>query len=276
LTLREALIQATRRLEYHLISNPRLTADVLLAHCLSVNRTYLYTHDERELLHHESRRFEDAVDERISGVPVQYIVGQQEFYGRCFVVNPAVLIPRPETEFIIESALEVTSPSAAIIDVGTGSGAIGVTLALELPKATVFATDVSPDALRVAKLNASQLGANIHFACADVLEGLAGPFDFVLCNPPYVSVNDTARLQREVRDYEPHVALFAAEDGLAVFRRLVPSAEKRLKPGGHLIVEIGITMEQRVLGLFGDRWESVRSRPDLQGIPRTIVARLKP
>jgi release factor glutamine methyltransferase len=274
LTIREALHQAIERLEYHHISSPRLNAEVLLAHCLSVDRTYLYTHDDRQLQENESEAFEGILYDRVSGVPVQYIVGRQEFYGRYFTVNPAVLIPRPETEFIVESVLEVkTSPDPAIIDVGTGSGCIGVTLALELPEATVFATDVSMDALQVARRNATELGASVNFACADLLDGIGGQFDFIASNPPYVSRSETSRLQREVREHEPHVALFANDDGLAMFRRLVPAAELLLKPGGHLIMEIGITMEERVLSLFGKSWDNPKSRPDLQGIPRTIVAR---
>ena len=276
MTLRETLAQGIQRLEQHGVSSPRLNAEVMLAHCLSVEKTYLYTHDDRELRDEESQSFEDALYDRISGVPVQYIVGRQEFYGRYFTVNPAVLIPRPETEFIVESVLEVNgSANPTIIDVGTGSGCIAVTLALELPEATVFATDVSLEALHVARQNASQLAARVDFAGADLLDGIGGRFDFIVSNPPYVSYAETSRLQREVREHEPHVALFAPDDGLAMFRRLVPSAEGLLKPGGHLIMEIGIGLEQRILSLFGDRWESSRSRPDLQGIPRTIVAKLK-
>ena len=275
MTLRETLVQGIQRLEQHGVSSPRLNAEVMLAHCLSVEKTYLYTHDDRELRDEESQSFEDALYDRISGVPVQYIVGRQEFYGRYFTVNPAVLIPRPETEFIVESVLEVkSSANPTIIDVGTGSGCIAVTLALELPEATVFATDVSLEALHVARQNASQLAARVDFAGADLLDGIGGRFDFIVSNPPYVSYAETSRLQREVREHEPHVALFAPDDGLAMFRRLVPSAEKLLKPGGYLIMEIGIGLEERILALFGDRWEFSRSRPDLQGIPRTIVARL--
>ena len=276
MTLREALTQAITRLERHYVSSARLNAEVLLAHCLSVDKTYLYTHDDRELNDQELQAFEDALYERVSGVPVQYIVGRQEFFGRYFEVTPAVLIPRPETEFIVESVLEAnTRMDPAIIDVGTGSGCISVTLALELAKPRVFATDVSMDALFVARNNSRQLGAQVEFACADLLDGIGGEFDFIVSNPPYVSYQETSRLQREVREHEPHVALFASDDGLALFRRIVPSAEMLLKPGGRLIMEIGIGMEDRTRGLFGNRWTSVQVRPDLQGIPRTIVAQWK-
>jgi len=276
LTLRDALRQAAAQLERHGVSSPRLNADVLTAHCLSVDKTYLYTHDERELSPEEAQRLEDFVYERISGVPVQYIVGRQEFFGRYFTVNPAVLIPRPETEFIVEAVLEI-GPSAGtrIIDVGTGSGCIGVTLALELPEAHVTMTDVSFEAVRVARLNAANLGATVSVACMDLLDAATGTFDFVVSNPPYVSRKETSRLQVEVREHEPEVALYGDDDGLAAYRRLIPDAERLLRPGGYFIAEMGFDMEDRVLSLFGSRWEKLPTKADLQGIPRTVCARLR-
>jgi release factor glutamine methyltransferase len=272
-TLREALLQGVERLERHRVSSPRLNAEVLLGHCLSVDRTYLYTHDERVLSPDECDAFESALYDRISGVPVQYIVGRQEFYGRYFVVTPAVLIPRPETEYIVEAVLErKPAAEATIIDVGAGSGCIGVTLALELPQTRVTIADVSLDALRVAKANAERLGARVGIVCMDVVDAVSNQFDFVVSNPPYVSPSDTSRLQREVREHEPHVALFAADDGLSVIRRLIPAAACMLRLGGHLIMEIGFGMEERVLGLFGPEWEKLPTKADLQGIPRTIIA----
>jgi release factor glutamine methyltransferase len=274
LTLRDALRQAAERLQRHGVSSPRLNAEVLIAHCLSVDKTYLYTHDERELTSGESQKLEEFVYERISGVPIQYIVGRQEFFGRYFTVNPAVLIPRPETEFIVEAMLELGPPAGSrIIDVGTGSGCIGVTLALELADVHVTLTDLSLDALRVARLNADNLGASVSIACMDLLDAAHGPFDFIVSNPPYVSRKESSRLQIEVREHEPDVALYGDDDGLAAFRRLAPTAELLLRPGGYLIAEMGFGMEARVLGLFGDAWEKLPTRKDLQGIPRTICVR---
>jgi release factor glutamine methyltransferase len=270
-------MDGARRLEMHRVSNPRLSAEVLLAHCLSVDRTFLYTHDERLLTEAETRSFEEAIYDRISGVPVQYIVGRQEFYGRYFSVNPAVLIPRPETEAIVEAVLKLrNSPAPAILDVGTGSGCIGVTLAIELPSAHVTITDVSCDALLVAKANAVRLGARVDIACMDLLDAIgtnSSAFDFIVSNLPYVSPADLSNLQPEVREHEPHVALFASDNGLALIQRFIPAAERLLKPGGYLILEIGIGMAPRVMNLLGSRWEAAEARPDLQGIPRTIVAR---
>jgi release factor glutamine methyltransferase len=272
--IREALRNATERLENHRVSSPRLNAEVILAHCLEVDKTYLYTHDDRTLGDVEFQKIEDALYERISGVPVQYIVGRQEFYGRYFTVNPDVLIPRPETEFIVEAVLDLHPPSgSSIIDVGTGSGCVGLTLALEIPEAQVTITDVSYAALLTAKSNAVQLGARASIVCMDLLEALRGQFDIIVSNPPYVSHEETSRLQIEVREHEPHVALFGEENGLAVYRKLIPSAERALKPGGYLIMEIGAGLEPRVLELFGSEWMLLPTRKDLQGIPRTISAR---
>jgi len=273
-TLREALLEATHRLELQRISNPRLCAEVLLSHFLKVDRTYLYAYDDRILTEADYDLLENAVYERINGVPVQYIVGHQEFYGRDFMVNPSVLIPRPETEFIIESVLETKPlPAARMIDVGTGSGCIAVTLALEFPEAIVFATDISEDALRVANQNATGLQAHVRFVCMDLLDAVSGNFDFVVSNPPYVKRGDLERLQREVRDHEPHVALFSPEGETEIYRRLIQSASGLLNPGGYLITEIGYAMEDAVLDLLQNGWERLPTRRDLQEIPRTIIAR---
>jgi release factor glutamine methyltransferase len=280
-TIREALRSAAERLELHHITNARLTAELVLAHVLSVEREYLYSHDDRLLSEQELQMLEERLYDRISGVPLQYIVGRQEFYGRYFRVNPAVLIPRPETEYIVEAVLETQGtpglpPSPlSIVDVGTGSGCIAVTLALELPGTQVFAADVSFEALLVASENAASLGAPVRFVCMDVLDAIQAKFDFIVSNPPYVRRGEISRLQREVREHEPHIALFSPMDELAIYRRLVVSGEEMLKPGGHIIMEVGIGMDERVLSLFGPRWDALPTKTDLQGIPRTVIARLR-
>jgi release factor glutamine methyltransferase len=280
-TVRQALRSAAERLELHHVSNARLTAELVLAHILSVEREYLYSHDERLLTEEERQTLEDRLYDRIGGVPLQYIVGRQEFFGRYFRVNPSVLIPRPETEYIIEAVREIQqsakrpSRPPSIVDVGTGSGCIAVTLALELPGSEVTGTDVSFQALLVARENAVNLGAQVRFACMDVLDAIRAPMDFIVSNPPYVRRDEITRLQREVREHEPHVALFSPEDELAIYRRLVLGAEELLKPRGHICMEIGIGMDERVLGLFSLKWEKLPTKTDLQGIPRTIIAKLK-
>jgi release factor glutamine methyltransferase len=277
-TIREALRSAAERLELHHVSNSRLTAEVLLAHALSVEREYLYSHDDRVMRAEELQTLEDFLYDRVGGVPLQYIVGRQEFYGRYFRVDPAVLIPRPETEYAVEAVLENAGERNAgrqrILDVGTGSGCIAVTLALEIPEAEVFAADISEAALRVAHRNARTLGATVGFACMDVLDAISGKFDFIVSNPPYVRMDDISRLQREVREHEPHVALFSPEDEPAIYRRLVLGAERLLNSGGCLVVEVGIGMDERVASLFGAKWETLPTKRDLQEIPRTVIGRL--
>jgi len=273
-TIRDALRSAAERLELHYVSNARLTAELLLAHCLSVEREYLYAHDERVLTAEESQLLEDLLYDRINGVPLQYIVGRQEFYGRYFRVTRDVLIPRPETEHLVEAVLELKPSAPRILDVGTGSGCIAVTLALEIPDAQVFASDISESALQIARANASVLHAPVSFACMDVLDAVAGKFEFIVSNPPYVRRGDISRLQREVREYEPHVALFSPEDELEIYRRLIAGAAGVLNTGGHLMMEVGIGMDGHVLDLFDAQWEKLPTKTDLQGIPRTVVAQL--
>jgi release factor glutamine methyltransferase len=275
MTIREALRTAAERLELHRVSNARMTAEVLLAHLLSVTREYLHTHDDRVLTPEDNEALETAIYDRVSGVPLQYIVGKQEFYGRYFHVNPSVLIPRPETEFIIETVLGIyatwgQTPRCRILDVGTGSGCIGVTLSLEIPRAEVFAGDISEEAVRVARRNASVLNANVSFFCTDLMDGIGGQFDFIVSNPPYVAPGELNRLQREVRDHEPHVALFG---GLEIYNRLIQGAGTHLHAEGYLVAEIGLGMEEPVLNLFGREWEKLPTKTDLQGIPRTIIAK---
>ncbi len=278
MTIREALRHAVEQLEKHHLSNARLHSEVLLSHILDVDKTYLYAHDDRILVGHETEELNQAISDRIQGVPLQYIVGQQEFYGRNFLVTSDVLIPRPETENVIEAFLEFRkqkqAPACRVLDVGTGSGCLAVTIALESPADWVIASDISEKALDVARRNARALAADVQFVCADLIDGILGPFDFIVCNPPYVSPKDSKWLQREVRDHEPHIALFSPGDELAIYRKLIPLAREVLRREGVLIVEIGFGMEDRVLELFRTGWERLPTKLDLQGIPRTVIARV--
>jgi release factor glutamine methyltransferase len=272
-TIQTALQQGRGLLEESSVPVPRLTAEVLLAHVLGREKSYLYSHPEAELDGVASERYHCCLRDRIEGKPTQYITGIQEFYGRDFTVTPDVLIPRPETEHAVEAALALAPPPGRAVDVGCGSGAIAVSLSLELC-ATVFATDVSKAALAVAAVNARRLRARVEFVACDLAAAFsAGSLDLVISNPPYVALEDAQGLQREVRDFEPHVALFAGPTGLEVYERLVAEAARVLRPGGRLILELGFKTSDPVKSMLGKDWKEVSVLPDLAGIPRVLEAR---
>ena len=248
-------------------------------HVLGRERAYLYAHPELELSCRELSKYDELLARRAQGEPLQYITGHQEFWGLDFLVTPDVLIPRPETEHAVETALELIREvgSPRIIDVGTGSGCIALALASELPQATIDAVDVSKEALEVARTNAERLNLSerVRLSQSDLLDiflNSPATFDLVVSNPPYVGEEERDKLQLEVRHYEPHVALFGGEQGLDIYRRLIPQAHLVLKPGRWLVTEMGYSQERAIKELLG-KWEEVRSVPDLQGIPRVIVAR---
>lgn len=269
-----ALQQGHRLLEEAGIPVPRLTAEVLLGHALGCERPYLFSHPEEELSEIASLHFGRYLNERLEGRPTQYITGRQEFYGREFQVNPDVLIPRPETEHVIETALAVGAGARRVVDVGCGSGAIAVTLSLEMGT-EVWGTDISLAALAVAKRNARDLNARVCFVACDLTSALApGVVDLVVSNPPYVARRDAPGLQREVRDHEPHVALFAGETGLEIYARLVVDAERVLRPGGALVMELGFRTSDLVREMLGPVWQDIQIAPDLAGVPRVLAARL--
>lgn len=257
-----------------------MNAETLLMFVLGVNRAYLYAHSERELDNEEEARYDEVVAQRAKGVPSQYIIGHQEFWGLDFVVSPAVLIPRPETEHLVETVLELARgvERPKIVDVGTGSGCIALALAHELKGAEVCALDLSADALEIATANAArlQLDGRVKFLQSDVLKALAGinNFDFVVSNPPYVGKNEADKVQRSVFEFEPRIAVFSGDSGLDVIRPLITQAHAALKPGGWLAMEIGYSMRDAVLELLGPTlWNEPTVVPDLQGIPRVIAAR---
>ena len=276
--LKDVLRAAVMRLEDSRVGSPRLNAEVLLMYTLGCDRAYLYAHPERNLNEDEMSRYDEVLSERSRGVPSQYITGHQEFYGLDLIVSPAVLIPRPETEHLVEAVLDLTNhipPGPRIVDVGTGSGAIAIALANELPDAYMHATDISADALEIARANATrlQVDKDIEFHRTDMLEGLPEQhFDIVASNPPYVGESEHDKVQLEVRKFEPHLAVFGGAEGMDIYRRLIPQAQRVLKPGRWLVMEIGYSQEGKVRELLGD-WEDVRSIPDLQGIARVIIAR---
>jgi release factor glutamine methyltransferase len=271
-----ALLQGTQLLEEGGIAVPRLTAEVLLCHAVRCERAYLFSHPERELAEVEWLHYGRYLHERLKGKPTQYITRRQEFYGREFRVSPDVLIPRPETEHVIEAALAVAGNASKMVDVGCGSGAIAVTLALET-SSTVFATDLSTAALTVAAANAARLQARVGFLACDLLAALADrSIDAVISNPPYVPAAEMPHLQREVRDYEPEMALLGGPSGFEIYERIVRDSERVLRPGGFLILELGFSSRDRVLEMFHESWSDVEVRPDLAGIPRVLAARFRP
>jgi release factor glutamine methyltransferase len=292
--LKASLGSAIARLTAHQVPSPRLNAELLLMFTLNCDRAYLFAHPERELTNEEQSRYDAALAERARGVPTQYITGHQEFWGMDLIVTPAVLIPRPETEHLIEAVLELQtsnlglqtsdtqtdlpSPKSKvlrILDVGTGSGCIALALAKEFPDAEIHATDKSAAALEVARANAArhQLDKRIHFHQADLLAGLnLTDLNFVVTNPPYVGESEQDQVQLEVRKYEPREAVFGGPTGDELIARLLPEALAALRPGGWLVLEISGTIAGKVKQLLQD-WDEVRFIPDLQSIPRVARAR---
>lgn len=256
---------------------------------INCDRAYFHAHPERELTEEEVNRYDDALAERVRGVPTQYITGHQEFWGMDFIVSPAVLIPRPETEHLVEAVLDCAGrvslrlrsgpaslPSALrIADVGTGSGCIALALAKELPKAEIHATDISKAALEVASANAArhQLERRVQFHHVDLLKGFqAESFDFVISNPPYVGESEEDQVQLEVRKFEPRNAVFAGPTGIEIIEYLIPQAQAALRSGGWLMMEISGTIAGQVNSLLSG-WKEVQITNDLQGIPRVVAAK---
>jgi release factor glutamine methyltransferase len=279
-SLRDALSSAVNFLTAARVPSPRMNAEFLLRFTLDCDRAYLYAHPEHELTTDEQTRYDEALAQRARGIPAQYITGHQEFWGMDLIVNPAVLIPRPETEHVIETVLQLTnggrasSPGMRIVDVGTGSGCIALALAKELPEAEVHATDISPAALEVARANAArhQLANTIQFRETNLLHGFEpASFDFVVSNPPYVGESEQDQVQLEVRKFEPRNAVFAGPTGLEVIEHLIPQAQSVLRPGGWLVMEISGTIAQGAKRVLG-RWDDVQITNDLQGIPRVVSA----
>ncbi len=271
--IRTAIVQGAELLSKHGVPHARLTAQVLLAHAVDRDRTYLYTYPERELSTVEWIHYGRYLHERLNGKPVQHILKSAEFYGRRFGITPDVLIPRPETEHVVERALTLASKARRIADVCTGSGILAITLAIELKPESTVASDISAPALKVAQTNAASLGARVEFIRCDLLESLDGNFDLIVSNPPYIPSAVIDALDAEVRNYDPHVALDGGPDGLAVYRRLIPQARTRLAHGGWLIMEIGHDQGDSVPALLGEGWSHVKVTSDLAGRARVVEAR---
>jgi release factor glutamine methyltransferase len=270
----EALQTARARLAA-VSKNSRRDAELLLAHLLGWDQAALLTHPERVLTPAEADQFESMLSRRLASEPVQYITGVQEFFGLPFEVSPAVLIPRPETEHLVEAVLERfgRESSPRIIDVGTGSGAIAVALAHAIPRSQVTAVDLSSAALDVARRNADRNGVSdrVTLLQSDLLAAVESEnFEVVVSNPPYIAEGEV--LEPQVLNYEPRSALYAGPTGLEVYERLIPQARRLLKPEGWLMFEIGYGQSPALLKLLRD-WNDVSFLNDLQGIPRVVQAK---
>lgn len=276
MTVHTALHQGTDILAKASVPVPRLTAEVLLCHAMRCDRAYLYAHGEDELTQLAWIHYGRYLNERLQGKPTQYITHRQEFFGRNFYVNGDVLIPRPETEHVVEAALTWLKqhPCVRILDVGTGSGAIAVTLALETGR-LILASDISLPALAVAERNRNALGACVNLFAADLLAPVRPTsIDLLISNPPYVPGADAANMQMEVREWEPHIALFAGDSGFEIYERLLAAASIVLKPGGRLIMELGYQSLNTVRGMLTPGWRDIEVISDLAGWPRVIGATL--
>lgn len=276
MTVLEVLQSTTDYFKKHGIESPRLNAEQLLAHVLARKRIELYLEFERVLTEAELAPLRELVKRRGQGEPLQHLLGTVEFCGRIFVCDKRALIPRPETEELVEMIKSrIENRESSILDVGTGSGVIAVTLALHFPEAAIHAVDISPDALVLARENAERFGVaeRIHFVNADLLAGATGPFEAIVANLPYVARTDRATLAREVL-HDPEVALFGGDRGDELVRRLVEEAPARLRPGGLLALEIGLGQAEGLAGFLQEKnYHDIESKTDYAGIPRFLFAR---
>ena len=284
-TVETVLRRAVQELTRTKVESPHLTAQLLLGHVMGWNRVRVLSDAKSPLSETRIRHFQTLLQRRASGEPLQYITREREFYGISLRVTPAVLIPRPETEILVEEAVSIArkrkqQTALRFVDIGTGSGCIAVSVARELPSASGWAIDISPEALQIARLNAVRHNVRdrLQFICGNFLEcfSVRPSFDFVLSNPPYVSQVDMSTLSSMVSEHEPHQALCSGETGLESFRQVIPAAAARLLPLGYLILEVGKGQSREVARLI-EREGLLLERilDDLQGIPRCVVA-LKP
>jgi len=281
MTLRQAITNAAAELAAnpHLSEHAHRDAELLLLHTLQIPRVTLIAYPDRDLSPDQHALYQIAISRRFQLEPIQYITGEQEFYGLRLHVSPAVLIPRPETEHLVEAVLALlpANQPLKLADIGTGSGAIAIALAVHLPLAQITALDLSTEALAVATSNAREhnVANRIDFFESDLLAAVDNrteTFDALVSNPPYIPESDRATLHPQVREHEPATALFAGETGLDIYRRLVPQAFSALKPNGLLALEIGHGQREQLTQLLAG-WNDVSFVNDLQQIPRVVLAR---
>jgi len=281
LTIHQLLTEVIPKLEAAGIESPRLNAEVLLAHVLGKERGWMWAHPEFALMEDNEERFRLLLARRLGREPLAYLLGEWEFYGRPFFITPDVLVPRPETELLVEAVLDWTREhrAAVLADIGAGSGAIAVSLALELPRARIVAVDLSPAALAVTRRNAARHGVRERLVLleGDLLEPVRqaelAPLDAIVANLPYIAEEEYITLMPEVREHEPSLALRAGEGGLALIRRLIAEAPPLLAPGGLLALEVGAGQAEEVARLLAENgWRRFRIIEDYSGIPRHVLA----
>jgi release factor glutamine methyltransferase len=279
-SIAETILTGAHQLRLAGVPEARREVGSLLAYLLGKDRSFILTHADDALSEDKTQAFDNLLARRAGGEPLQYITRRQEFFGLDFEVTPDVLIPRPETELLVETALNLFDAKGArvICDLGTGSGCIAIALLNQWPAARAVALDISPAGLTVAQRNASYhaVGDRVEFLSSDCFEAVREThqlaFDLIVSNPPYVETGELDSLQREVRDFEPHSALFAGADGLAVIRRLLNDAGDFLKADGFFLFEIGFKQAAAVEALIDPKiWCLLNIHPDLQGIPRTVA-----
>jgi len=257
------------------IETARLDAEILVAHALELERIKIYLDLERPLSKAELDMIRALVKRRRAYEPIAYIVGYRDFYKHRFEVNVSVLVPRPDTETLVEVALERAAHDARIVDLCTGSGCVAISIAAERPEATVQATDLSEEALAVAARNAEAIGVKVEFVHGDLFAGLRGPFDLVVANPPYLRPEEREELAPDVRDHEPGMALFAGPDGTEWHAKIADECGSRLAAGGVLAMEVGYEQSTEVEELLRDRgYEAVGTTQDLGGVGRVVSGRL--
>lgn len=280
MTVREALTRARKAFAIGNVEDARLESELLLRHALRIGRVQLYQEPERRLAPREAVSFWRLVERRLGGEPTAYITGRREFYGLSFSVDSSVLIPRPESELLVDTALQIARrcPVMSLAEIGTGCGAIAIILSLNLPEVRIYATDISAPALRVARLNCQSHGVadRIRLLAGDMLDPLPGPVDLIVANLPYVPQREVSRLG--LADFEPLLALDGGWDGLEKIVRLCSDVGDRLRPGGFLLLEIGQGQDRAVTALLRRLFPSARIEvaPDLAGIERVVALSLNP
>jgi release factor glutamine methyltransferase len=278
-TVREVLWWGKQALAQGTLDTPRLDAEILLAHALGITRAQLHAHPQSQLNSTELTHYHQLIERRARSEPVAYIVGQKEFYGLDLLVDHRVLIPRPETELLVEKAIKISQRQSVVADIGTGSGAIAVSLAVHLPQVLVYATDASRGALEVAAHNCRRhhVEDRVHLLQGHLLEPLPEPVDVIVANLPYVSQAELAQLPPEISRYEPREALDGGPDGLDHIRCLLAEAGEHLKPRGVILLEIGATQGEAVVAMARRHFPAARVEivPDYAGLDRIVMIRTR-